>query len=117
MTYEHKGKGKGGYCLDKKIFISHSSKDVRYVEKIIDLIVDMGVREKQIFCSSVPGFGIPMDKDIYDYLAEEFSRTDVHVIFVLSRNYYKSIPCLNEMGAVWALKKEYMTILLPHFDY
>ncbi len=49
----------------------------------------MGVREKQIFCSSVPGFGIPMDKDIYDYLAEEFSRTDVHVIFVLSRNYYK----------------------------
>ncbi len=21
------------------------------------------------------------------------------------------------MGAVWALKKEYMTILLPHFDY
>lgn len=105
MTYEHKGKGKGGYCLDKKIFISHSSKDVRYVEKIIDLIVDMGVREKQIFCSSVPGFGIPMDKDIYDYLAEEFSRTDVHVIFVLSRNYYKSIPCLNEMGAVWALKK------------
>lgn len=100
MTYEHKGKGKDEYCLDKKIFISHSSKDVRYVEKIIDLLVDMGVREKQIFCSSVPGFGIPMDKDIYDYLAEEFSRTDVHVIFVLSRNYYKSIPCLNEMGAV-----------------
>lgn len=46
MTYEHKGKGKDEYCLDKKIFISHSSKDVRYVEKIIDLLVDMGVREK-----------------------------------------------------------------------
>ena len=92
MTYEHKGKGKGGYCLDKKIFISHSSKDVRYVEKIIDLIVDMGVREKQIFCSSVPGFGIPMDKDIYDYLAEEFSRTDVHVILCFRATTIKVFP-------------------------
>lgn len=33
MTYEHKGKGKNEYCLDKKIFISHSYKDVRYVKK------------------------------------------------------------------------------------
>ena len=48
MTYEHKEKGKDEYCLDKKIFISHSSKDVRYVKKIIDLLVDMWVHEKQI---------------------------------------------------------------------
>lgn len=115
MTYKHKGKRKGGYCLDKKIFISHSSKDVRYVEKIIDLLVDMGVREKQIFCSSVPGFGIPMDKDIYDYLAEEFSRTDVHVIFVLSRNYYESVPCLNEMGGSMGTEKGIHDYIIASF--
>lgn len=57
MTYEHKGKGKGGYCLDKKIFISHSSKDVRYVEKIIDLIVDMGVRENRYFARLYQALG------------------------------------------------------------
>ena len=103
--------------MDNNIFISHSSKDVRYVEKIIDLLVDMGIPEKQIFCSSVPGFGIPIGRDIYDYLANEFSRSGVHVIFVLSHNYYRSVACLNEMGAVWALQKEYTTILLPKFDY
>ena len=62
---ELKEKRKG---MDKKIFVSHASADVEYVEKLVDLFIDMGVREDQIFCTSVPGFGIPEGEDIYDYL-------------------------------------------------
>lgn len=36
---------------------------------------------------------------------------------MLSNNYYKSYDCLNEMGAVWALRAEYQAILLPGFYF
>ncbi len=36
---------------------------------------------------------------------------------MLSKNYYKSPVCLNEMGVAWVLKSEYTSILLPGFEY
>ena len=36
---------------------------------------------------------------------------------MLSKNYYESPACLNEMGAAWVLKSEYTSILLPRFEY
>ena len=103
--------------LAKKIFISHSSKDVAYVELIINLLEDIGLTEDQVVCSSVPGYGIPLGKDIYEWLAEQFRSFDLHVLFVLSHNYYNSVACLNEMGAAWVLKTRYDSILLPDFSF
>lgn len=100
-----------------KIFISHSSLDKDYVSDIVELLEDLGIRGNQLFCSSIPGYGIPLDEDIYDYLKQQFQEYDLHVIFVLSDNYYKSPACLNEMGATWVLQKRYTTILLPGFDF
>ena len=103
--------------MNTKIFISHASIDIEYVEKLVDLFIDMGVREDQIFCSSVPGFGIPEGEDIYEYLREQFNEYELYVVFVLSENYYRSIACMNEMGAAWALRQKYTIILLPEFEY
>ena len=100
-----------------KIFISHSSLDKDYVSDIVELLEDLGIRGNQLFCSSIPGYGIPLDEDIYDYLKQQFQEYDLHIIFVLSDNYYKSPACLNEMGATWVLQKRYTTILLPGFDF
>lgn len=100
-----------------KIFISHSSLDKNYVSDIVELLEDLGIREDQLFCSSIAGYGIPLDEDIYDYLKQQFQEYDLHIIFVLSDNYYKSPACLNEMGATWVLQKRYTTILLPGFDF
>lgn len=36
---------------------------------------------------------------------------------MLSKNYYKSVACLNEMGATWILQKKYTSILLPGFVF
>lgn len=36
---------------------------------------------------------------------------------MLSKNYYESTACLNEMGATWILHKQYQTILLPGFEF
>lgn len=77
----------------------------------------MGLNDDQIFCSSVPGYDIPLDKDIFEYLREQFLQYKLHVIFVLSPNYYDSKISLNEMGAAWALRTNNTSILLPGFDF
>ena len=45
----------------KKIFISHSSEDNKYVEQIVNLLIEMGLDRAQIFCTSLPGYGILYD--------------------------------------------------------
>lgn len=102
---------------NKMIFISHSSLDIDYVNVFVELLEDVGFRGKSlIFCSSVSGYGIPMGKHIYDYLKDQFNK-DLHVIYVLSENYYNSPACLNEMGAAWVKSKKQTAILTPEFNY
>ena len=100
-----------------KVFISHSSKDKDYVVSIVELLEDIGLSQEQLFCSSVPGYGIPMDEDIYDYLKKQFEDHELYVFFILSDSYYQSVACMNEMGAAWILQNKYTTILLPDFEF
>lgn len=100
-----------------KVFISHCSKDKDYVLSLVELLEDIGLSQGQIFCSSVPGYGIPLGEDIYDYLKKQFDDHTLHVFFVLSDNYYQSVACMNEMGAAWILQTKYTTILLPNFEF
>lgn len=102
---------------ESKLFISHSSNDKDYVEKLVSLFEGMGLNDEQIFCSSIPGYDIPVGKNIFDYLIELFQDYDLHIIFVHSKNYYNSPISLNEMGAAWALKTNFTSILLPGFDF
>lgn len=100
-----------------KIFISHSSKDVEYVAKVVNLLDGMGLDQTQVFCSSLPGYGIPIDTDIFDYLRDQFLEYNLHMIFIHSDNYYQSPVSLNEMGAAWALKSVATSVLLPGFGF
>lgn len=99
------------------IFISHSSKDEPHVALIVKLLKDMGFNQDRVFCSTIPGYGIGLSKDIYDTLLNLFNEHDLYVIFVHSPNYYDSAVGLNEMGAAWVLKTSYCSFLLPGFDY
>lgn len=102
---------------EKKLFISHSHKDVPYVRSLANFLDGLHIPYKQIFCSSVPEFGIPLRYDIYDYLKEQFVEYDLHILFILSDHYYQSVACLNEMGAAWVLQKKSTAILLPGFKF
>ncbi len=100
-----------------KIFISHSSKDKSYVTQIVSLLDAMGLNQTQVFCSSLPGYGIPIDCNIFDFLRKQFSEHNLHVFFIHSENYYKSTVSLNEMGAAWVLRNEVTSILVPGFEF
>ena len=101
----------------KMLLISHSTADKRYAEALITLFENIGLNQTHMVCSSIPGYGIPLGKDVYEWLASKFTELDLHVVFVLSDRYYSSAPCLNEMGAAWITKSEYTSILLPGFDF
>ena len=100
-----------------KVFISHSSKDIDFVSPLVELLADIGLTNDNLFCSSVPDYGIPLGENIYDYLFSQFNNYKLFVIFVLSENYYNSPACLNEMGAAWVLKNDYVSVLVPSFTY
>ena len=101
------------------LLISHATTDKNYAEHLVTLFENIGLDQTQMICSSVPGYGIPLNKRVYEWLANKFTDwdLDLYVIFVLSDGYYSSPACLNEMGAAWVTKKEYTSILLPGFDF
>lgn len=96
------------------IFISHSHHDEEYVKELVNLLTMLHV--PNIICSSYPGYHIPNDQDIYEYLKCQLSG-NTRIVFVLSENYYESVACLNEMGACWVLNKSYTTVLTPNFEF
>lgn len=100
------------------IFISHSSKNKDQVRKIADLLRSINLSpHRDIFCSSLPGYGIPNGANIFDFLRERFFKYDLHIIFVHSPEYYESPVSLNEMGAAWVLRANATSLLLPGFDF
>ena len=105
--------------MEPRLFISHSSKDLEYIKAFVEFLKDIGMNSENIFCSSISDYSIPWGEDIFDYLSKEFNnrRKNLIVLFMLSKNYYDSPACLNEMGAAWVLKKEYRSILLPGFKF
>lgn len=98
------------------LFISHSSANENIATNLVQLLRTLGFNNKNLFCSSVPGYGIKEGEDIYDTLASKFQDYNIFVIFLLSSEYYQSAACLNEMGATWVLKANYSTIVCPGFS-
>lgn len=109
--------------LCERVFISHREKDKDQVDALIELLYAIGIArplkngEKTIFCSSHPAAYIENGQMIDDQIMKQF-HSDQGVFFILwySDNYFESQPCLNEMGAIWVMNKEYQEILAPGFD-
>lgn len=101
----------------RKIFISHSSKDVEFVKELVNLLEFMGLDETTMFCSSIDGYRIPLGENIFDFLRKQFLEYELFVIFIHSDSYYSSAVSLNEMGAAWVLKSDYCSFLTKDFSF
>lgn len=104
----------------KKIFISHSSKDIKYVKAFNEQILrlGLGINSNDIFCSSIEGQGIKSGSYIPDTIRDEIRKSCLAFLFI-SSNYKESEICLNELGAAWVYleKKQVIPILLPDVDF
>ena len=99
------------------VFISHSSKDIAFVEALVDLLEFLGLNQQTMFCSSISGYGIKLSGRIIDNLLSVFEEHDLYVIFVQSPNYYNSPISLNEMGAAWVLRSGFCSFLTQDMDF
>ncbi len=107
----------------EKIFISHREVDKKQVAAFMDLLYAIGIprpstgEESTIFCSSHPAAYIENGKMIDEEIIKQFY-DHRNTLFILwyTDNYFESQACLNEMGAIWVMKKEYQEILAPNFD-
>jgi hypothetical protein len=98
-----------------KIFISHSSQNAEYGNALVDLLISIGITCEDIIFTSNDAYGIPTGKNIFQWLREKIVEKPF-VIYLLSPSYYKSVACLNEMGAAWVVENDHAMIFTPNFD-
>lgn len=105
---------------EDKIFISHSSKDIKIIEAFVEKILILGleVSPNRIFCSSMEGHGVKSGQYIPDKLREEIRVSSIALLFI-SKDYKSSEICLNEIGAAWVTleKEKVLPLLLPDIDF
>lgn len=98
-----------------KIFISHSSRNKFYGEKLVDLLRSVGVKENEIIFTSHTAYGVPLGQNIFNWLKSQITEKPF-VIYLLSEEYYQSIACLNEMGAAWIIENKHAALFTPNFN-
>jgi len=98
-----------------KIFISHASANKEYGDTLVDLLREIGVRDEEIIYTSNTAYGIPLSQNIFNWLKAQITDKPF-VIYLLSKEYYASIPCLNEMGAAWIIENQHAILFTPEFN-
>ena len=107
------------YCGEGPvIFISHSSKDKETIKVFIDSFLKKGLSlcDDDIACTSFEATGVMPGDSIPSYIKHNISRAKVCLCMV-SKNYKASEVCMNEVGAIWALEKVPIQIVLPQTDF
>ena len=103
--------------MSKPIFISHSAKDKKIADKIVDLIeTGVGIPSRDVFCSSLEGLGIPSGANFVDFIKGQI-QTPKTVLLLITPNYYESAFCLCELGASWALSHNTIPIIVDPLEY
>jgi hypothetical protein len=98
-----------------KIFISHASANKAYGDALLELLLGLNVPHEQIIYTSNAAYGIPNNFNIFEWLKKAISEKPF-VIYLLSKQYYESVACLNEMGAAWVVGNQYAVIFTPDFN-
>lgn len=96
-----------------KIFISHSSKDLKFVEKLTELLKNaLHLSAKDIRCTSIDAYGLPGGANTSEQLKSEVSGSKAF-IGVVSYAAIDSMYVLFELGARWGANKHLLPLLAP----
>jgi len=104
--------------MARSIFISHAVKDRETATELVSFLERaLHIAPTEIFCSSIPGDGIPAGHKFVDYIKEQLKTPEVIVFLLLTDNYLKSIFSLCEMGASWVLGVRCIPLLVPPLEH
>lgn len=100
-----------------KVFISHATADVALVRMVVSFLKEaIGVRDADIFCSSLPGHGIPLAEDFNRYIQEQIDQPSL-VLALFTPSYLESKFCLMELGAAWSKSLQTLAIVVPSVPF
>lgn len=100
----------------KKIFISHSTKDIELIDSFLDFLeLGMGVNREEVYCTSVDGT-IDTGKKFVDNIKINIGKAEV-VMFIITPQYLQSKFCLAEMGAAWVLNQQVYPIIFEPLTF
>ena len=88
--------------FDKKIFISHSSVNKEIAEHLSAYLIRVGVKEKNIFCSSIMGQGVGNGEKLNAAIGKAIRKSKL-IIYLLSHDFINSSYCMEELGVGWYL--------------
>lgn len=100
-----------------KIFISHNEDDAKFAHPLVDLMIGLGMKYEDIFCSSHPACSIPFGKSILNTMRKQFDEYRLTVLFIHSPRLYASPVSLCEMGAAWILRTNIFSFLTNDCDF
>lgn len=99
----------------KKLFISFCGKDRALAEEFIEFLqLGMGIEKRDIFCT-VYSEMLETGRDFIGKIREQLRECDT-VISLITENYLKSTFCMVEMGAAWAMSKNYFPLLTIPYE-
>ncbi len=101
----------------KRIFLSHSSKDKALADRLTELLTTgCDVSPNDILYTSEPGMGIPAGYHSFiEYLHGQIQHPAL-VILLLSENYFASHFCVCELGATWGGNLPSFPLVVPPTD-
>lgn len=96
-----------------KLFISHSSKDQKLVEKLIELVKNaLRLSSNEIRCTTIDGYRLPGGAKTHEQLKREL-RDSKAFIGLISAAATDSMYVLFELGARWGSDKHLLPLLAP----
>jgi TIR domain len=94
------------------VFISHSSRDHKLAEAIVDLLrAALGLKREAIRCTSVPGYQLPGGANVDTNIRRETVAARVFIALVTPAS-LRSTYVLFELGARWGIELE-NSLLIP----
>lgn len=97
-----------------KVFISHSSND-NIVSLFTNFLTSIGIKNEDIFCSSMEGQGVKNGQRINEAVFKELKASSI-VIYLMTNNFLKSIYCNQELGFSMALEGKRFIIKFEDVD-
>ena len=96
-----------------RLFISHSSCDVTFVQALIDLLrAALNLDASEIRCTSVDGYRLPGGANTNEQLKQEVHDAEAF-IGVISSASIKSIYVVFELGARWGANRSLIPLMAP----
>ncbi|MDE5552967.1 MAG: toll/interleukin-1 receptor domain-containing protein [Malacoplasma sp.] len=97
-----------------KIFISHSTKD-NIVPFFVNFLTSIGIKNGDIFCSSMEGHGVKNGERINESIKKELNEVAI-IIYLITNNFIKSTYCIQELGASLVLNGSTRVFLFKFDD-